>query len=220
MDRNNSAGMDEKNAADGAYSYSAREAVGVFGNSDALEAAVDALEVGGFDRATISVLATDETVKERVGRLYRNVAEIEDDSRVPQGAFASTDSRVEGEAAAVGVPFYIGGCAGAGTAAAFGGTLATTIAATIAGGAIGAGLGAVLAVTIGRRYAQRVLEQLGQGGMVLWVSLRDNNAERRALQILTEGGARDVHVHEIQRQWTLKDRPLSEAQFDPFLWWS
>jgi hypothetical protein len=36
----------------------AREAVGVFQNPDALEAAVDALEVSRFDRAAISVLAT------------------------------------------------------------------------------------------------------------------------------------------------------------------
>jgi hypothetical protein len=36
---------------------------------------------------------------------------------------------------------------------------------------------------------------------------------------LNDAGARDVHVHDLQREWTLKDRPLSEAQFDPFLRW-
>jgi hypothetical protein len=30
---------------------------------------------------------------------------------------------------------------------------------------------------------------------------------------------RDVHVHEFEREWTLKDRPLADVQFDPFLWW-
>jgi hypothetical protein len=54
---------------------------------------------------------------------------------------------------------------------------------------------------------------------VLWVSPRDGAAEKRALDILTKAGARDVHVHEIEREWTLKDRPLSDVQFDPFLWW-
>jgi hypothetical protein len=43
--------------------------------------------------------------------------------------------------------------------------------------------------------------------------------ERRALHILTNAGGRDVHVHEFEREWTLKDRPLSDVQFDPFLWW-
>ena len=54
---------------------------------------------------------------------------------------------------------------------------------------------------------------------MLWVSLGDEAAERRALRILAKAGARDVHVHEIEREWTLKDRPLSEVQFDPFLQW-
>jgi hypothetical protein len=36
---------------------------------------------------------------------------------------------------------------------------------------------------------------------------------------MTKAGARDIHVHDIEREWTLKDRPLSEAQFDPFLRW-
>ena len=48
-------------------------------------------------------------------------------------------------------------------------------------------------------------------------SLRDDDAERRALHILTNAGGRDVHVHEFERDWTLKDRPLSDVQFDPFL---
>jgi hypothetical protein len=55
--------------------------------------------------------------------------------------------------------------------------------------------------------------------LVLWVSLRDDDSERRALHILTDAGGRDVHVHEFEREWSLKDRPLSDVQFDPFLWW-
>jgi hypothetical protein len=29
----------------------------------------------------------------------------------------------------------------------------------------------------------------------------------------------NIHVHEFEREWTLTDRPFSEVQFDPFLWW-
>ena len=83
----------------------------------------------------------------------------------------------------------------------------------------GAGLGAVLAGAMIRRRAARVKVQLAEGGMVLWVSLGDADAERRAVQILQKAGARDTHVHEIEREWTLKDRPLSDVQFDQFLWW-
>ncbi len=216
----NSADTEASASPDVTSTYSSREAVGVFSSFEALEGAVDQLEITGFDRATLSVLATDTTIKDRVGRLYRSVGEIEDNSRIPQSAFASTDSRVEGEAAAVGIPLYIGGVAGAGAAVAYGGALAATIAATLAGGVVGAELGAILAVTISRRHSGAVAEQVGQGGMVLWVNLRDADAEHRALEILTMAGARDVHVHEVQRQWTVKDRPLADVQPDPFLWWT
>jgi hypothetical protein len=55
--------------------------------------------------------------------------------------------------------------------------------------------------------------------LVLWVSLRDDNAERHALEIMTGAGARDIHLHDIAREWNLRDRPLPEVQFDPFLCW-
>jgi hypothetical protein len=87
--------------------------VGVFAEPDALEAAVDELQIAGFDRTTVSVLARDKTVKERAGHLYDAVREVEDEAHVAQSAFASSDCLVEGEAAAVGVPIYILGCAGA-----------------------------------------------------------------------------------------------------------
>jgi hypothetical protein len=202
------------------YGYIVREAVGVFSVPEALERAVDELEVSGFDRAALSILASDETIKDRVGRLYRNIAEIADNRRVPQRAFVETDSRIEGAAAAIGIPCYIGGVAGAGvTAVGFGAATAATVAGGVVGGVVGAGLGALLAGGMIRRHVRKVSEQLAEGGLVLWVSLRDDDAERRALHILAASGGRDVHVHEFEREWTLKDRPLSDVQFDPFLWW-
>ncbi len=71
--------------------YWVKEAVGVFRDPDALEAAVDALEVSGFDRAAMSVLATDAKATEQVERFYRTVREIEDSGRVPRGALVSRD---------------------------------------------------------------------------------------------------------------------------------
>ena len=204
----------------GTYGYSVREAVGVFSVPEALERAVDELEVSGFDRATLSVLASEGTIKDRVGHLYRNIAEIEDDRHVPQRAFVETDSRVEGAAAAIGIPWYIGSVAGAGvTAVGFGAATAATFAGTVIGGALGAALGVLLAGAMINRHVHEVSEQIAEGGLVLWVSLRDDDSERRVLNILADAGGRDVHVHEFEREWSLKDRPLSEVQFDPFLWW-
>lgn len=211
---------DANSPSTGEYGYNVHEAVGVFSTPEALERAVDELEVSGFDRATLSVLASEGTIKDRVGHLYRNIAEITDSRDVPQRAFVETDSRVEGAAAAIGIPCYIGSVAGAGVAAVgFGAATAATVAGSIVGGVAGAGLGAFLAGVMLRRHVHEVSEQLAEGGLVLWVSLRDHDAERQAVHILTNAGGRNVHVHELEREWTLKDRPLSDVQFDPFLWW-
>jgi hypothetical protein len=187
------------------WDYLTHEVVGVFAEPDALEAAIDALAISGFDRASVSVLASGDKNKETVARFYRSVTEIEDDPKAPQAAFVSKESRIEGEAAAVGIPLYIGGVAGAFAVVASGGVLAAAIAAAIAGSAAGAGLGALLAHTIANRHTQQVLEQLAQGGMVLWVRVENDEAEKLALQILTKAKAQDVHVHKVTRQWTLKD---------------
>jgi hypothetical protein len=104
------------------------------------------------------------------------------------------------------------------TAIGLGATAAATVAGAVVGGVAGAGLGAVLAGAVIRRRAEQAKEQLAEGGMVL-VSVGDADAERGALQILRKAGARDIPVHEFEREWTLKDRPFSEVQFDPFLWW-
>ena len=211
---------DTNSSSNGNYRYIVREAVGVFSEPEALERAVDELEVSGFDRAALSILASDGTIVDRVGHLYRNIAEIADNRRVPQRAFVETDSRVEGAAAAIGIPCYICGVAGAGvTAVGFGAATVATVAGGVVGGVVGAGLGALLAGAIIRRHVLEVSQQLAEGGLVLWVGLRDDDAERRALHILAASGGRDVHVHEFEREWTLKDRPLCDVQFDPFLWW-
>ena len=105
--------------------------MGVFDNADALDAAVDELEMMGFNRAIFSVLASDKTVEDRLRRLYRSVVEIEDDPRALLAAFVSKDPRVEGEAATVGVPLFIGGIAGGLAVVASGGTFAAALDAAI-----------------------------------------------------------------------------------------
>jgi hypothetical protein len=95
--------------------------------------------------------------------------------------------------------------------------MALAFAAAIGVGAVGAGLGGLLARVVEHRHIHRVREQLAQGGLVLWVSVRDNETAAHALAILIDAGARDSHLHEIEREWTLKDRPFALAQPDPFL---
>ncbi|MCW6511771.1 hypothetical protein [Lichenifustis flavocetrariae] len=209
--------MAETKPDEGTEGYAAREVVGVFDTPEALEAAVDRLQISGFDRAAISVLASDKIVKERLGRLYDSVAEIVDDPRAPLAAFVSQDSRMEGKAAAVGAPLFIGGIAGGLAVVASGGALAAAIVAAMAAGAVGAGIGGLLARLMSHHHIDRVEQQLAQGGLVLWVSVRDDAAGANALEILIHGGARDAHLHEIQREWHLKDWSSTLGGPDPFL---
>jgi hypothetical protein len=197
--------------------YRAREAVGLFADPDRLEDAIEALEEAGFDRAAISILASDARVRERIGHLYRSSAEAAEDPRAPQATFTSRHDRAELEAFAVGIPFQVGGFAGAYAVVAAGGALAAAIAGTILGGAIAGGIGALIALAVAHRHAQHVREQLAKGGIVLWVAAPDPAAGDRAVKILQDFGADAVHVHAIEREWGVKDLPFHDAQPDPLL---
>lgn len=58
---------------------------------------------------------------------------------------------------------------------------------------------------------------MNEGGLVLWVSVPDQDAERRAVAVLEKMGAHDVHVHEIKREWSPSDIPFAAPQPDLFL---
>lgn len=180
-----------------APTYPTREVVGVFADPGAVDAAMDRLVKSGFDLAAVSVLGSNETVKERIGHLYRTVAEIEDDPHAPRAAAVPHKMREEEEAAALSLPFYVGGLAGAVAVVASGGALAVAIGAAILGGAAGISLGGLIGYAVAERHAKHVAEQIAQGGLVLWVRVGDAAAEQRALAALEAAGARDVHVHEI-----------------------
>jgi hypothetical protein len=197
--------------------YWVRETVGVFDDEETLEAAVDELNVAGFSEAAISVLATGAKAKGGLSRIFRSVTEIEDSSDAPQTEFVSSDSRVEGTAMLIGAPLYIGGAAGVWAVSATGGSLAFALASAVALGSIGAGIGAILALAIHHRHVQRIREQLKLGGLILWVNTPDADTERRAAQILKKLGARDVHVHEVQREWGFGSIPLTHGPYDPFV---
>ena len=116
----------------------------------------------------------------------------------------------------LGMPLYAGGIAGAVVASS--GALAATIAATLAGGVAGVGIGAVL-VALWRANAPRALRSNSRRAeFILWVCVWNDDLEARALRTLAAAGASEVHAHDIEREWTVSERPLAEAQPDPFLW--
>jgi hypothetical protein len=176
---------------------STHEAVGIFHEHRALQSAVDELLSAGFDRADLSILASRQAVKEKLGHAYRSVSELEDNPDVPTVAFVSTESRGDAEGGLAGVLIYVGAVATAGAVIASGGTIAAAIAAAILAGSGGAALGTLLASFVEDRHLRYLEDQFIRGGLLLWVRTRDAEHEKRAVDILKRNRAEHVHVHDL-----------------------
>ncbi|WP_193175074.1 hypothetical protein [Oricola nitratireducens] len=205
---------DVSNSADG---YVLREAVAVFDSEEAFLGAVDDLQEHGFDRSELSVLADGRYIGSGVSRLFAGARALTDIDSLPRAAVVSPDALAEAEAAAVGLPVYIGTLGGFLAAAATGGALAATIPLALAGGLAGGGLGALGARIISDRHRSAIERQLDVGGIVLWVRTRTPDFEERALSILKSAGGTDAHVHEAVVRWGVDDIPLSHVNPDPLL---
>ncbi|MEQ8347790.1 MAG: hypothetical protein RIB84_14825 [Sneathiellaceae bacterium] len=176
-----------------------REAVAVFTREATLQAAIDELLQSGFDRAELSLLASEATVRKTLGHRYARVAELEDEAVVPRTAYVAPESLAGAEGGLVGALLYVGATAAAGAVVASGGTLAAAIVAAVAVGGSGGFIGAILASWLDDRHAQEIEHQLNHGGLLLWVRTTDAEREGRAVEILRRHAGRDVHVHALPR---------------------
>lgn len=174
---------------------SVREAVGYFTSVADLEGAIDELESSGFDRAEISLLASEHTVDEKLGHAYRKVSELEDDHSVPRTHYVSKESVGAAEGALIGTPLYVAALAAFGAIVASGGTLVAALAGAAAAGGTGGLIGGALARLVGKHHAEYLHDQLEHGGLLLWVRTWDATDEDRAVAILKKHSGRDVHVH-------------------------
>ncbi|MEQ9487414.1 MAG: hypothetical protein RIM72_00290 [Alphaproteobacteria bacterium] len=172
-----------------------REAVGVFNNADSLVAAIDELQSSGFDRAEISLLASESAVQEKLGHMYEKVSDLEDDPAAPRTAYVSTESIGDAKGSLIGGLIYVGAMAAVGSIVASGGSLGIALIGATALGGTGGFIGAILAEWVGKHHADFLQEQLDHGGLILWVRTRDETHEKRATKILSSHSAYDVHVH-------------------------
>jgi hypothetical protein len=188
-----------------------REAVGVFTDTASLEAAVDDLQIAGFDRAHLSLAATRRTIEQRLGHLYERMTEAEDDPDVPRIAFVDIDSRTEGKGAAIAGLGYLGAMAAAGAVIASGGTAAIAALSAAAAGGVGVGAGTALGRYVDRFHTRNLEAQLARGGVLLWALTPTPESEARACEILRGHGAADVHVHALpQPEGTRSDGASAE----------
>jgi outer membrane lipoprotein SlyB len=92
---------------------------------------------------------------------------------------------------------YLGAVVAAGAIVGSGGTLAAAIVGAAMAGGTGGVIGALLAGILDEEHALRVEKQLDRGGLLLWVHVRDDDHEQRALRILRRHSGQDVHIHDI-----------------------
>ncbi len=175
-----------------------REAVGVFHTAPRMESAIEELEEYGFDRAEISLLASEESVREKLGHRFYDAKSLEDDPKVPRTAFVSTEAVGDAEGALIGGLMYVGALTAAGLVVASGGAFGALLTAAVAGTASGGLIGGVLAALVGDQHAKSLQEQLDRGGLLVWVRTPSPADEQKAVEILKRNDASDVHVHSIK----------------------
>jgi hypothetical protein len=170
------------------------EAVAVFHDVSALDAAVEELRKAGFKRGDISLLATEDAVEKKLGHRYERIEELEDEPEAPRVAYKTRASVGGSEDLLIGSMTYLPAVVAAGTVVATAGVVAAAVTGTAIAGAL---IGTVLAHWLDRHQAEWLQEQLDHGGLLLWVRTPDAEAEQRAMTILRRRSAHDVHIHRL-----------------------
>jgi len=185
----------QENAISGEQNQLIREVVGIFHTSADLQAAIDDLLSGGFDRAELSFLASAHTVEKKLGHAYRRASDIADDPEIPRAAYVSTEAIGGAEGGLIGGLVYVGAIVAAGAVVVSEGPLAAAFAAAAIAGGAGGFIGALLAHVVGHHHANYLEEQIDKGGLLLWVHARDADHEARSIAILKSHCGENVHVH-------------------------
>ena len=178
------------------------EVIGVFHTPDDLESAIDELLSSGFDRAELSLLASEAAVAEKLGDYYLTASDMADDPAVPRAAFVSTAANGDAEGALIGGLAYVGATVAIGAVVMSGGALAAAIAAAVLAGGTGGLIGSVLAHWVGHHHAAYLHDQIDNGGLLLWVRAWNVSDEARALEIIAKHAPDNVHSRSICTETT------------------
>jgi hypothetical protein len=196
-----------------------REVAGVFRSRDALDDAVDALLLAGYDRGGIDVMASAEVVRETLGPAFVAAEEIADVRQAPRRPFIAPEDFVLVAAIASGIVIFAVAVIVALAVLFWGGEVAEAIVAALV---IAGVAGGIATLWIARRLKRSKVEEelrarLATGGLVLWVRARSPEREEKAQEILRSHGAKAIRVHEIEIEKRLEDLPLSSLRPDPWL---
>lgn len=169
-----------------------REAVALFHDASALEAALAALDHAGFGPERVSLLASCDTVEKKLGHRFRKVAELEDNAAAPRVAYVPPEEAARSRNYLIGALSYVAASFGL-ILASSGGLVPMILAATGAGGTV-ASVGAALKWLVGHEHARDYEEQLKCGGLLLWIQLKNHGEAELAVEILRHHAGSDLHV--------------------------
>lgn len=171
------------------------EAVGVFDTFEAQQAAFYDLRAAGFHHSDISLLGSEDAIREKLGQAYWRSSDLEDDPRAPRAHFVSEEAVGELEGAIAGGFFFVGSAIAMAAMLTPVSTAAASIAAIAIGGSPAAVIGTLLARRVGQHHKDYYADQIRRGGILMWVRTRDKDHEDLAVEILKGHSGRDVHVH-------------------------
>ncbi|HEY2228705.1 MAG TPA: hypothetical protein VGI22_13385 [Xanthobacteraceae bacterium] len=195
-----------------------REVAAIFHSRGALDAAVDALLLAGFDRADIDIIADLDEVQRRIGPAYVAPEELADISRVPRRPVIEPEDIAGTVAMVAGVVAF--SAAGAVIFAVMhsGGSAMTAAATALLAAAAAGGIAGVLTYRrLVPEKSQSLERQMAALGLILWVRVRSPEREEKAQQILRQHGGRAIRVHEIEVEKRAEEIPLSKLRPDPWL---
>ncbi|MBL4666730.1 MAG: hypothetical protein JKY04_05080 [Sneathiella sp.] len=174
-----------------------REAVGIFNDIPSLYDCVEELQIHGFDRSDITLLAHPHLTTAGNEDKILDTHELEDDPKAKRVTFIEPESLGDAEGALIGLPLYILTLVGAGVATSLGATTVMTIAVAAIGGVIGASIGGAAAYWLKKKPEAYYKAQLSHGGIPLWVHVKDKEHEKQAMEVLKTNNAEDVHIHDL-----------------------
>jgi hypothetical protein len=177
-----------------------REVVGLFQDMNALYDCVDTLQNNGIDRSEISLMNFEGHNNPQSTKEIMNTRDAEDDPAVKRMSLIGRHSLGDAQGFLIAIPIYIFTLTGVGISTAL--DLGVISMLLLAGGFgfLGCALGLKGAYWIKDKSEHSLRLQLAHGGIPVWVHVKDEEHEKRALNIMREFNATDVHAHDIKEQ--------------------
>jgi hypothetical protein len=192
-----------------------REVAGAFRTMQNLDAALDDLLKGGFDRADIDLLGPAEALRRRFGDKIPPIEDMADVPHAPRQPVILKDDFALLTMSWTAIVSYLVGISTALVAVSLGaGFLNSLIAAVVF-----AALAGLIAYAVIGQYRRRkradIADMLRLGGILVWVRIRSPEDEAKAIDILNGHHAEAVRVHEMLLTRTVDDVPVIPR--DPWL---